>query len=83
MKTLLEILFTFIKMIVVVLAIVIELPIKVVAIALFLAIFIVSAFFAPLFSKIRSPKWWDMLCEYCMHPFNFVIYKWVNYHYDY
>lgn len=83
MKTLLEILFTFIKMIVVVIAIVIELPIKVASIALFLAIFIVAAFFAPLFSKIKSPEWWDMLCEYCMHPFNFVIYKWVNHNYDY
>ena len=83
MQKFLEILFTMIKMIVVIIAFCIEVPVKIIAMILFIAIFIVAAFFAPLFSKISSPEWWEVLAEYCMHPLEFKLIKWVNKYYDY
>jgi hypothetical protein len=84
MKTLLEILFTFIKMIVVVIAIVIELPIKLIAAISFIVLFIIMAFFAPIFRHITCPKWWDAYGDYAIKwKNNWHIVTWVFKNYDY
>jgi hypothetical protein len=84
MKTLLEILFTFIKMIVVVIAIVIELPIKLIAAISFVTLFIIMAFFAPIFKHITCPKWWDAYGDYATKwKHNWRIVGWVFKNYDY
>lgn len=83
MQKFLEILFIMIKMIVIAIAFCIEVPVKIIAMVLFIAIFIIVSFFAPLFSKISAPEWWEVLADYCMHPLYFPLVKWVNKYYDY
>lgn len=83
MQKFLEILFMIIKMIVVTIAFCIEVHVKIGSIILFIAIFIMVSFFAPLFSKISAPEWWEVFAYYCMHPLYFPLVKWVNKYYDY
>ena len=83
MQKLLEILFTIIKTIVITIVFCIEVSMKIGAITLFIAIFIVAAFFAPLTNKIYFPKWWESFANYCVHPLYFPLVEWIKGHYDY
>lgn len=77
MEKILEFLYGIIKTIIGVVAFVIELPIKVISIAVFLVVFIILAPFAPWLNNCTCPNWWDMWVEYNKKPFHFVLLEWV------
>lgn len=84
MQTFLEVTFTFIKMIVVSIAVIIELPIKLTATISFVTLFIIMSFFAPIFRSITCPKWWEAYSNYAIKwKHNWRIVKWTLDNYDY
>lgn len=84
MQTFLEILFIFIKMIVVVIAIVIEFPIKLIATISFVTLFILMSFFAPVFRNVTCPKWWEAYGNYAIKwKHNWHIVSWVIKNYEF
>jgi hypothetical protein len=84
MKTVLEFLFVVIKAIVVFAAIIVEFPIKLMATILFVILFIIMAFLAPIFSRITCPKWWEAYGDYAIKwKHNWRLVTWVLKNYDY
>ena len=84
MEKILEILFGLIKVVVVLLAIVIEFPIKLIATISFVTLFVIMAFFAPIFRRVTCPKWWDAYGNYAIKwKNNWRIVTWVLKNYDY
>lgn len=77
MEKILEFLYNIIKLIIGVIAFVIELPVKVISIVVFLVLFIVLAPFAPWLNNCTVPAFWDMWIEYNKKPFHFVLLEWV------
>lgn len=77
MEKILEFLYSIIKLILGVVAFVIELPIKVISIVVFLVLFIVLAPFAPWLNNCNVPNFWDMWIEYNKKPLHFVLLEWV------
>lgn len=77
MEKILEFLYNIIKLIIGVIAFIIELPVKVISIVVFLVLFIVLAPFAPWLNNCTCPNWWDMWIEYNKHPLNFILLEWV------
>ena len=73
MEKILEFLYNIIKLIIGVVAFVIELPIKAISIVVFLVVFIVLAPFAPWLNNCNVPDIWDMWVEYNKKPFHFVL----------
>jgi len=84
MEKILEFLFVFIRAIVVLVAIAIEFPIKLIASVLFVVLFIIMAFFVPIFRHITCPKWWEAYGNYAIKwKHNWRIVGWVCKNYDY
>lgn len=84
MEKILEFLFVLIKTILVLLAIIIEFPIKLAASVLFITLFIIMAFFAPIFRHVTCPKWWDAYGKYAVKwKHNWHLVTWVLKNYDY
>lgn len=77
MEKILEFLYNIIKLIIGVVAFVIELPVKVISIVVFLVLFIALAPFAPWLNNCNVPALWDMWIEYNKKPFHFVLLEWV------
>jgi hypothetical protein len=73
MEHILEFLYNIIKVIIGVVAFVIELPVKVISIVVFLVLFIVLAPFAPWLNNCNVPEFWDMWIEYNKKPLHFVL----------
>lgn len=84
MEKILEFLFVLIKTILVLLAIIIEFPIKLIAAALFIALFIIMVFFEPIFRRITCPKWWEAYSDYAVKwKHNWHLVTWVLKNYNY
>ena len=84
MEKILEFLFVLIKTILVLLAVVIEFPIKLFATVLFIVLFIFMAFFAPIFRSISCPKWWEAFSNYAIKwKNNWCLVTWVLKNYEY
>ena len=84
MEKILEFLFVLIKTVIVLLAIVIEFPIKLLATILFVTLFVIMAFFAPIFRRVTCPKWWDAYGNYAIKwKHNWRLVTWVLKNYDY
>lgn len=77
MEKILEFLYSIIKFTIGVVAFVIELPVKVISIVVFLVLFIVLAPFAPWLNNCNVPEFWDMWIEYNKKPLHFVLLEWV------
>lgn len=77
MEKILEFLYNIIKLIIGVVAFVIELPVKVISIVVFLVLFIVLAPFAPWLTNCNVPEFWDIWVEYNKKPLHFVLLEWV------
>ena len=77
MEKILEFLYGIIKTIIGVVAFVIELPVKVISIVVFLVLFIVLAPFAPWLNNCNVPEFWNMWIEYNKKPLHFVLLEWV------
>lgn len=84
MEKILEFLFLVIKTVVVLLAIVIEFPIKLIAAISFVTLFVIMAFFAPIFRHVTCPKWWEAYGDYAVKwKNNWRLVTWVLNNYDY
>ena len=84
MEKILEFLFLSVKAIMVLLAIVIEFPIKLIATVTFIMLFVSAAIFAPLFRRFTCPKWWDIYGNYAIKwKHNWRLVTWVFKNYDY
>lgn len=77
MEHILDFIYGIIKVILGVVAFVVELPIKVISIIVFLVLFIVLAPFAPWLNNCTCPAWWDIWTEYNKHPLTFILLEWV------
>lgn len=77
MEKLLDFIYRIIKFILGVVAFVIELPVKIISIILFLVLFIVLAPFAPWLNNCNVPDFWNMWIEYNKKPLHFVLLEWV------
>lgn len=77
MEKILDFIYGTIKLILGVVAFVIELPIKVISIVVFLVLFIVLAPFAPWLNNCNVPDFWDIWIEYNKKPLRFVLLEWV------
>jgi hypothetical protein len=77
MEKILEFIYSIIKFIIGAVAFIIELPIKVISIVVFLVLFIVLAPFAPWLNNCNVPDFWDMWLEYNKKPTHFVLLEWV------
>lgn len=61
------------------LALVIELPIKVISGVIFFILFVtVVIFFAPFVKNVNTPEWWDNWCSYNRTPSKFCLYNLVD-----
>lgn len=84
MEKILEVLFILIKTILILLAIIIEFPIKFIASILFVVLFIIMAFFAPIFRHVTCPKWWEAYSNYAIKwKHNWRIVNWVIKKYEF
>lgn len=84
MEKILSFLFLTVKTVMVLLAIIIEFPIKLVALVTFIMLFTVAAIFAPIFRHVSCPKWWEAYGNYAVkwkHNWNIV--TWVFRNYDF
>lgn len=77
MEKILEFIYSIIKFIIGAVAFIIELPIKVISIVVFLVLFIVLVPFAPWLNNYNVPDFWNMWIEYNKKPFHFVLLEWV------
>jgi hypothetical protein len=77
MEHILDFIYGIIKVIIGVVAFFIELPIKVISIVVFLALFVILAPFAPWLNNCTCPDWWDMWLEYNKKPLYFALLEWV------
>lgn len=66
MENIFNFLFWLVKTIMVLSAIVIEFPIKLIALVTFIILFVIAAFFAPLFRHVTCPKWWEAYGNYAI-----------------
>ena len=84
MEKILEFLFLTVKTIMILLAIAIEFPIKLMASIIFLSLFTIAAIFAPIFRHTSCPKWWDVFGNYAIKwKNNWHLVTWVFKNYDY
>ena len=77
MEHILEFLYNIIKAFIIIITFVIELPIKVISIIVFLVLFIVLAPFAPWLNNCTCPDWWYIWINYNKKPLHFVLLEWV------
>lgn len=77
MEHILDFLYGIIKTIIGVIAFIVELPIKVISIIVFLILFIILAPFAPWLNNCTCPDWWNIWIEYNKKPLNFILLEWV------
>ena len=77
MEKILQFLYNVIVGLIGAIAFIIELPIKVISIVVFLALFIVLAPFAPWLNNCNVPDFWDMWIEYNKKPLHFILLEWV------
>ena len=77
MEHILDFIYGIIKVIIGVVAFVVEVPIKVISIIVFLVLFIVLAPFAPWLNNCNVPDFWDIWVEYNKKPLHFVLLEWV------
>lgn len=84
MEKILKFLFILIKTILVLLAIIIEFPIKLTASILLIALFIVMTLFMPIFKQVTCPNWWEIYSNYAIKwKHNWRIVGWVLKNYNY
>ena len=84
MEKILEFLFLLVKTIMVLLAIVIEFPIKLIASVTFIILFVIAAIFAPIFKDVTCPYWWEVYGNYAIKwKHNWHIVGWVLKNYNY
>lgn len=76
-------LYTMVKLIVMTVAVVIELPVKVVLTLSSIGLFIIMAFLTPLFNKVTCPDWWHNFTDYCVNYTNWILPEWVNRNYKF
>lgn len=81
MKYIFKILYTIVKLIVMTVVVVIELPIKIALTLLSIGLFIVMAFLTPLLNKVTCPDWWHDFMDYCVNYTNWILPEWVNRNY--
>ena len=81
MEHILEFLYNTIKATISIIAFIVELPVKIISIVVFLVLFIILAPFAPWLNNCTVPKFWDIWVEYNKKPLHFVLVKWVLYKY--
>lgn len=77
MEHILEFLYNIIKATISIIAFIVELPVKVISIVVFLALFIMLAPFAPWLNNCNVPDFWNMWVEYNKKPLNFILLEWV------
>lgn len=81
MKHIYIILYAIVKIVVMTVAVVIELPIKVTLTLLSIGLFIIMAFLTPLLNKVTCPDWWHDFTDYCVNYTNWILPEWVNKNY--
>ena len=77
MEKILQFLYNVIVGLIAAIAFIIELPVKVISIVVFLVLFIVLAPFAPWLNNCNVPEFWDMWIKYNKKPLHFVLLEWV------
>jgi hypothetical protein len=77
MEKILEFIYSIIKFIIGAVAFIIELPVKVISIVVFLVVFIILAPFAPWLNNCNVPDFWEIWVEYNKKPLHFVLLEWV------
>jgi hypothetical protein len=81
MKHIYIILYAIVKLIVMTIAVVIELPVKIALTLASIALFIVMSFLTPLFNNVTCPDWWGNFTDYCVNYTNWILPEWVNKNY--
>lgn len=84
MEKILHFLLLTVKAIMVLLAIVIEFPIKLIASVSFIILLVIAAIFAPIFRNVTCPHWWEVYGKYAVKwKHNWHIVTWVFKNYDF
>ena len=84
MEKILDFLFLTVRIIMVLLAIAIEFPIKLTASISFIVLFLIAAIFAPILRHAPCPKWWDVYGNYAIKwKNNWRLVTWACKNYDY
>ena len=81
MNVFFNILYTTIKIIVMFVVVIIELPIKIVLMVFAIMLFIILAFLTPLINKLKCPDWWGNFMYYSTHFNEWILPNWVNKNY--
>jgi hypothetical protein len=82
MEKILQFLYNIIVGFIGAIAFIVELPVKIISIILFLVMFILLVPFAPWLNNCTCPNWWDIWVNYNKKPLHFVLVKWVIYKYS-
>ena len=77
MDKLLENIYDVVVFIVLFFSVLIELPIKIFLTLLFLVLFTILAFFAPIFNNFVAPKWLNNWHDYIKNPLIFKSVNWI------
>lgn len=81
MEKLFQIIFKIIKTIMMILATIIELPIKILVVVSLIVIFILCCFVMPLVNKIDTALWWERYVEYGKST-KLIIFNWIGKNYQ-
>jgi len=81
MKHIYIILYAIVKLIVMTVAVVIELPVKIALTLISIVLFIVMSFLTPLFNNVTCPDWWGNFTDYCVNYAYWILPEWVNRNY--
>ena len=75
------IMYAIVKLIVMAIAVIIELPIKIVLMVFAIMLFVIMAFLTPLINKLECPDWWGDFMHYAVHLNEWILPEWVNRNY--